>query len=229
MQASTHHRLDRPDRGTHSRYRVPTAASSPWLVSSSFSSSLLLHLSPKEQPLGGCTLLLAVILRLGILALAGFLVGLLMLRSNINERMLLDSLLPPNFQSAFFPEFLGGRVGCCGGFGVTVGDHGQWDVSWTTFILQIGKLRFREVKNLFKVTQPRRVLKWTHPWPSGNTAHHIWYDGSSQKAAVHFLTQPHSLRARALDPMCLQLVPEGEEWCSPLLLSVPVLAGDLGC
>lgn len=134
MQASTHHRLHRPDSGTHSRYRVPTAASSPWLVSSFFSSSLLLHLSPKEQPFlktiastpgllekGGCTLLLAVILRLGILALAGFLVGLLMLRSNINERMLLGSLLPPNFQSAFFPEFLGGRVGCCGGFGVTVG------------------------------------------------------------------------------------------------------------
>lgn len=113
---------------------MPTATSSPWLVSSSFSSSLLLHLSPKEQPFlktiasvpgllekGGCTLLLAVILRLGILALAEFLVGLLMLRSNNNEGMLLGSLLPPNFQSAFSPEFLGGRVGCCGGSGVRVG------------------------------------------------------------------------------------------------------------
>ena len=61
----------------------------------------------------------AVILRLGILALARFLAGLLMLRSNINERMLLGSLLPPNFQLASpSPEFLGGRVGCCGGFGV---------------------------------------------------------------------------------------------------------------
>lgn len=150
---NTHHHLDRPDHGFHSRYRVPKVASSPRLVSSSFSLSLLLHLSPKEQPFlktiafapgllekGGCTLLLAVTLRLGILALAVSVASLLTLMSNINERMLLGSLLAPNFQSAIFPEFLGGRVGCCGGFGVPVEgvvspwSYGPWDVSWTTSI-----------------------------------------------------------------------------------------------
>lgn len=91
------------------------AASSSWLVSSYFSSSLLLHLSPKEQPFlktmasapgllekGGCTLLLAVILRMSILALAGFLVSLLMLRSNINERMLLGSF--HQISNQLFPQ-----------------------------------------------------------------------------------------------------------------------------
>lgn len=62
---------------------------------------------------GGCPLLPSVALRLGMLALAGFLVSLLMLRSSTDSKMLLGSLLPPNFQSAVFPGCLGGRVGCC--------------------------------------------------------------------------------------------------------------------
>lgn len=110
----------RPDYRFHSRYWVPMAASFSWLLSSLFSSFLLQDLSPREQPFLVPTafvpglLLISVALRLGILALAGSLVSLLILRSRINAKMLLGSLLPPNFQSAILPECLGGRVGCGG-------------------------------------------------------------------------------------------------------------------
>lgn len=121
-----------PDYGSHDRYWVPMATSSSWLVSSS--SFLLLDLSPGSSPslcplplfLGvqkreDAPFLPSVALRLGTLALAGFLVSLLMLISSIDLKMLWGSLRPPNFQSAVFPECLGGRVGCCGDVGDPVG------------------------------------------------------------------------------------------------------------
>ena len=73
------------------------------------------------------------------------LVSLLMLRSSINEKMLLGSLLPPNFQSAIVPECLGVRVGCGSGvFSTPLHPYrdmgaGEWDISLTISTLEIGK------------------------------------------------------------------------------------------
>lgn len=131
MQKTTHYhlcprlRVPRPVLGTHGNFFLmasflfllsapgPEPWEQPFLVSTAF--------VPGRSEREDAPFLPSVALRLGTLALAGFLVSLLMLISSIDLKMLWDSLLPPNFQSTVFPECLGGRVGCCGDVGDPVG------------------------------------------------------------------------------------------------------------
>lgn len=110
LYAEEHIPPPRPDYRAHSWYWVPMAASSSWLLSSFFSSFLLLDLSSREEPLLVPTafvpglLLVCVALRMVTFALAGSLVSLLILRSSISAKMLLGSLYFLQISSQLFSQ-----------------------------------------------------------------------------------------------------------------------------